>query len=561
MAKRKDKQPQKDVSKIAVVYARYSSSGQREESIDGQLAAAHKYAEAKGYTIIHEYCDRAKTGRNDNRDDFQRMLSDTAKKTFGVIIVWKVDRFGRNREEVVFNKHHCKKNGVHIEYVAENLPDGPESVLLESLYEGMADYFSKQLSQNVKRGLYENAKQHKAVQGKPPLGYRLTPDKHFEIDPDTAPIVKLIFEKYASGETLFQIMDYLNNRGIKTVRGGEFKRTSLDNTLKNEMYIGVYTFLKEGDPRYIRDEDAVPAIVDKETFYKVQEMLMTNKRKPSHNWVYAEYILTGKLFCGLCGEPMVGKAAHGKTKVHNYYACQGHLKKQGCDKQAIRQDVIEPLVMDAVMDLLKDDNLVDYIAEQTYQYYLDDDIEKAEREALESQLAENEKGRNNLVKAVEAGMPYDMAKNRIDELNGEIAALQKALSELDLAKGPTLTKEHILYFLEQFRDYDTKDPETEKKLLSTFVNSIYLQNDTVKIAYNYTANENWSNSHIVTLEEIEKAEKEQAEHRNNTSVRTCPITCALMDKMRTPNLALMPSISWISSTFILTYKLPESKTA
>ena len=98
----------KDIDKIAVVYARYSSAGQKEQSIDGQIAAAQKYAELKGYTIIHEYIDRAMTGRNDNRDDFQRMLSDTAKKSFGVIVVWKVDRFGRNREEITFNKYkHC----------------------------------------------------------------------------------------------------------------------------------------------------------------------------------------------------------------------------------------------------------------------------------------------------------------------------------------------------------------------------------------------------------------------------------------------------------------------
>ena len=82
----------------AVVYARYSSHKQGEQSVEGQLAAAKAYADARGYTIIHEYVDRAMTGRNDNRDEFQQMLSDCGKKQFTVIIVWKVDRFGRNRE-------------------------------------------------------------------------------------------------------------------------------------------------------------------------------------------------------------------------------------------------------------------------------------------------------------------------------------------------------------------------------------------------------------------------------------------------------------------------------
>ena len=131
-----------DGETLAVVYARYSSHGQTEQSIEGQLAAAKTYAAAKGYTIVHEYIDRAMTGRNDNRDEFQHMLSDTAKKQFQVIIVWKVDRFGRNREEITFNKYRCKNTGDRVEYVAENDPESAEGVILESVLEGMAEYYS-----------------------------------------------------------------------------------------------------------------------------------------------------------------------------------------------------------------------------------------------------------------------------------------------------------------------------------------------------------------------------------------------------------------------------------
>ena len=185
-----------DVSNIAVVYARYSSHGQTEQSIEGQLAAAKLYAEKKGYTIAHEYCDRAKTGTNDNREAFQQMLADTAKHSFGVVIVWKVDRFGRNREEITFNKYRCRKNGVRVEYVAESIPDGNEGVILEAVLEGMAEYFSKQLSQNVKRGMQEAAKKHHVLGGKVPLGFRVGADKTYEIDPDNAPVVKMIFEDF-----------------------------------------------------------------------------------------------------------------------------------------------------------------------------------------------------------------------------------------------------------------------------------------------------------------------------------------------------------------------------
>ena len=186
-------------SKLAVVYARYSSHRQGEQSIEGQLAEAYKYAEAHGMKIIHEYVDRAMTGRNDNRDQFQEMLKDTAKKQFDAVILWKIDRFGRNREEIAFNKYRCKKNGVKVVYVAESIPDSPEGVILESVLEGMAEYYSLQLSQNIRRGNRASAEKCQSTGGNRPLGYKTDPEtKRFVIDPDTAPTVRMIFDVITS---------------------------------------------------------------------------------------------------------------------------------------------------------------------------------------------------------------------------------------------------------------------------------------------------------------------------------------------------------------------------
>ena len=479
----------RDISKNAVVYARYSSSGQKEQSIDGQLAAAKKYAEAKGYTIIHEYIDRAMTGRNDDREDFQQMLSDTAKKQFSIIIVWKVDRFGRNREEITFNKYRCKKNGVHVEYVAENMPEGPEGVILESILEGMAEYYSLQLSQNVKRGLLENAKNHKSVNGLPPLGYKLTPDKHFEIDPETAPLVKVIFDKYANGESLFDIIRYLNNNGYTTPRGKPFGRTSLDKLLKNEKYIGVYKYKD-----IIYDEDAVPSIVDKDTFYKVQEMLVKNKRAPVRNWKYSDYILTGKLYCGHCGSAMVGKAGHGKTgKKYDYYICKKN------DKKPVPKEWIESIILEEVHKILNDDEVFNTIIDNTWEYYLQQDNHEKERESMLNQIAKIDKGIINLSRAVEQGMPFNVVSGRLDELNGQKAALQKAISELEIERGFKLTRDHIEFYLEQFRKLDIKNRECEKQLIQVFVNAIFVYDDELKIAFNYSEE---GSRHTITLKDL-----------------------------------------------------------
>lgn len=510
-----------NIENLAVVYARYSSAGQKEQSIDGQLAAAYKYAEAKGYQIVHEYIDRAMTGRNDDRDDFQRMLSDTGKHQFSVIIVWKVDRFGRNREEITFNKYRCKKNGVRVEYVAENMPEGPESVILEAVLEGMAEYYSLQLSQNVKRGLLENAKHHKAVSGTPPLGYKLTEDKHFEVDPDTAPLVRVIYEKYAAGETLFEIIRYLNNAGYKTPRGKPFARTSLDKLLKNEKYIGIYKFKD-----IIYDEDAVPALIDKDLFYKVQDMLEKNKRAPVKNWNYSDYLLTGKLFCGHCGDPMVGKAGHGKSgRKYDYYICKKN------DKKPVRKEWIEETVLQEVHRILDDDEIFRMIVDNTWEYYLEQDTKEHEREAMLKQIADIERGIANLSKAVEQGMPFDVVSGRLDELSGQKIALQKAIAELEIQKGFKLTKDHIQFFLEQFRSMDASDRNCEKRLISVFVNAIYVYDDKLKIAFNYSEE---GQRNTVSLHDVECSH-----------VVHSPTLCRIHTN----------TLSWVKCVFIINMKI------
>ncbi len=183
----------------AVVYARFSSHRQGEQSIEGQVAEAERYAAEHGLTIIHVYADRAQTGRNDNREQFQLMLSDAANKKFDALIVWKTDRIGRNKEEIALNKYHLKKNGVKIYYVAEMIPDTPEGIILEAVIEGMAAYYSEQLSQNIKRGQRASAAKAQSTGGNRPLGYLTGPDKKFIIDPESAPTVKLVFNLYAQG--------------------------------------------------------------------------------------------------------------------------------------------------------------------------------------------------------------------------------------------------------------------------------------------------------------------------------------------------------------------------
>ena len=482
--------------KLAVVYARFSSHSQGEQSIEGQLSEAYKYATAHGYTIVHEYVDRAKSGRSDNREQFQQMLKDTAKKQFDVIILWKVDRFGRNREEITLNKYKCKKNGVRVEYVAETIPNTPEGVILESVLEGFAEYYSLQLSQNIRRGQAESAEKCQSTGGNRPMGYLTGPDKRFILDPDTAPTVKMIFDMYAAGSTVTEIITHLNGLGLRNRRGKAFTNNSLYAVLKNEKYTGVYLYKDK------RIEGGMPRIIDDDTFWKVQEMLKTNKRAPAHKWSKAEYLLTDKLFCGKCGSGMIGESGTSKTGAkHNYYSCSKKKRFRECDKKSIRQAVVEELVINATVDLLKDDELLEFLIENTWQYYQAQDESQEELNALHRELEQTEKAIANLITAIEAGIFNEATKKRMAELEAQQKDLLAAIADREIAKGFHITREYVDFFFRQLRDRDYTDREVQKQLIATFVNSVFLYDDHIKLNFNFS-----SDSRIISLSEAEAAD-------------------------------------------------------
>lgn len=487
--------------KKAVVYARYSSHRQGEQSIEGQLAAAYKYANENGYKIVHEYIDRAMTGRNDNREQFQKMLKDTSKKQFDTIILWKIDRFGRNREEIAFNKYRCKKNGVKVVYVAESIPDSPEGVILESVLEGMAEYYSLQLSQNVIRGQRASAEKCQCTGGNQLLGYYTDPQtKKYMIDEKTAPTVKLIFKLYSEGMTVPEIVEEVNGRGLRTLRGFKFTRNSMYSMLRNEKYIGVYKYKDE-----IRVEGGVPAIIDRETFIKVQEMLKANKKAPSRTWNHAEYLLTDKLFCGKCGSKMIGESGTGKSgQKYNYYTCAKRKKEHACDKKTVHQDYIESKVLNAVLKILYDDSALEHIADAVWEYYKSQQADDETKKSLESELAEIQKATANIMKAIEAGIFNDATKKRMDELDAQRIEIESELAGIELQQTIKITRDYVLFYLMELRKGDAKSPSFQKRLIDVFINAIFLYDDgRITITCNYS-----SDGQIVTLEDIGSIESD-----------------------------------------------------
>ena len=202
----------------AVIYARYSSDSQTEQSIEGQMRVCKEYAEKNGYVVVGEYIDRAMTGTNDKRPAFQQMISDSKKHKWSFVLVYKFDRFARSRYDSAINKSILKKNGVKVVSATEQISNTPEGIILEGMLESFAEYYSAELSQKVKRGLKESRIKGLFTGGPTPYGYDKINQK-LVINKTEANIVRQMFNDDLSGMRIKDIVVKLSNTGIKNKYG------------------------------------------------------------------------------------------------------------------------------------------------------------------------------------------------------------------------------------------------------------------------------------------------------------------------------------------------------
>lgn len=310
-----------NITSNAVIYARYSSHGQTEQSIEGQLRVCKEFAERENLIIVGEYVDRAIPGKTDARPDFQRMISDSKKKQFDYVIVYKLDRFARNRYDSAIYKHKLKANDVRLLSAMENIGDNPESIILEAVLEASAEYYSLDLSQKVKRGMRESVLKGMSIGGVSLYGYTVI-DKKISINEEEAAVMRYLFEEYAKGKPKMDIIKELNNKGIRNNRGKLLNANSFRSNLRNKKYMGVYEFQGE------EYADIYPAIISADTFTKVQQLLDNKAYGQSESYKKkVDYLLRGKVFCGHCGSNMIGESTYNKNKVrYNYYSCRAKRK-------------------------------------------------------------------------------------------------------------------------------------------------------------------------------------------------------------------------------------------
>jgi len=454
-----------------VFYRRYSDSGQSEQSIEGQRKVCYEFAERNGYKIICEYIDRALTGTEaDNRPEFQRMIADSAKRQFQGVLVYQLDRFARNRYDSATYKARLKKNGVKVLSARENISDDASGVLMEAVLEGMAEYFSAELSQKVKRGMRLNAEKCLYTGSGVPLGYKII-DKKFVIDDETSQIIKRIFEMYLSGSTMADIIHYLNANGVKTSQGNQYNKNSIRRILTNKRYNGTYIY---GD---IEIPNGIPSIIDKTTFEQTQIIMEKNKKAPARAKAVEDYyLLTTKLFCGHCNCAITGYSGTSHTtKFYQYYGCVTQRKRDGkCTKKSVQKTYIEDLVVSSVLSALTDeyiDDLARKIAELSVK---EGNTETLKR--LKKLIKKNETATANLIKAIEAGKAVDVLSTQIEKRQSEKADLEAELAKEKMIR-PILTFDEVKFFFEKFKNGDVNDQAYRAALIDTFVSKIFLYDD------------------------------------------------------------------------------------
>ena len=450
------------VANKAVLYLRYSSESQTENSIEGQRRECMAFAKMKDITVLGEYVDRAISGTTDKRPDFQRMVRDSEGGLFGNVIVWKRDRFSRDMFDALKYERALAENGVKVLSATEANLDTPEGTFMKSCNLGYNQFYSEELSVKVKRGQRENVINGRTLGGYLPLGYKVV-DGKYQIDENEGPIIQEAFRLYGNQDYSIQgIQKKFEKEGRRRNDGRIISHSCLEKALKSEKYIGVLKC--EGQ----RNEHAIPALVSKELFEACQKKRNKRKHKNFKLKGKEEYYLSGKVFCKECGSQYLGESGTSHTgKFYTYYKCNG-AKHHKCKARPIKKDVLEGVVLSILLALLADDETGKIIAEYVYAQQKN---EAPEIVLMRKRRVEVEKQIGNFSKAIGMGIITETTKSSLLALESERSQLDEAIAQATLGSRK-FSKEEIRFAIRELSASDITTAKAKSSLLSTFVKRV-----------------------------------------------------------------------------------------
>ena len=473
-------------------YARYSTDKQTDSSIEQQFEEIKKYCERNNHTIIKLYSDSAISGQKDDRENFQKMIDDCIKKKeVQAILVWKLDRFARNRYDSSIYKNKLKNAGIRVISITQNIDDTPEGIILEGLLEAMDEYYCANLSANVKRKLYQNAELCKFNGGFPPLGYDIDENKNYIINEKEAKIVREMFDLYEEGKSLIEITKIFNEKGYKTKNGTEFKKNSLYDMIGNERYAGYYIYrkTKNHNKRITRDdilkiEDGIPAIISKERMKKILEKREKNKRVSFS--AKEEYLLSGLIVCDTCESKYFAKQSTKKnkdgTKSKNlYYRCS-------CEhNRTFKKDYIEEIALRCVKEQILNSSELKDLTNKLNELYKERNFNKKDVIGeLEIELKEINKKLDNLTNAIMNGLYNSNMKETSEKLERRKIEINCIISEYNKQDSKDIiTEEEVKRILENdLKNFDKLDIRKKQAIMKKWIKKIRVMDNQLIITLN-----------------------------------------------------------------------------
>lgn len=477
--------------KTAAIYARFSSDMQREESIDAQIRACKYFAQKSEYDVIKIYSDKAQSGKyTNNREQFNQMLADARNGLFDTILVHKLNRFSRSGKDTLNLLDDLQDIGVEVVSVTERLDNTPEGRLMLYVISGMNEFYSANLANEVMKGLKENAYKCKHTGGTPPLGYDVNSEGCLVLNQHEAEAVYIIFDMYANDEGYTRIIDTLNSNGYRTKRGQLFGKNSLYDILKNEKYTGTYVYNKtcsatrngkhnrhkyKPDEEIIRIENAIPAIISKELFERVQRKMKANQKKTARFKAKAQYLLSGKLYCGECKGAMTGETRRYRGHEYGYYVCNNSRLKRGCTKHNLRQEAIEEAVIKELQSKLFSPEAIENISNRIYNASQDNASAENAIKKINNDIKAIDTKINNLIIALASCPDVPELHEKINQLSDEKKRLKISIAELKMIDhSEKLTLEEIKQTLTLNANLEGCSFEQLKQIIDMFVYRIYV---------------------------------------------------------------------------------------
>ena len=478
----------------AVIYARFSSHSQTEQSIEGQLRECYVYAKRNNLIIVGEYIDRALSGTTDKRPEFLNMIEDSKSHDFDFVLVYQLDRFARNRYDSATYKAKLKKNNVRVISAKENISNDASGVLMESVLEGMAEYYSAELSQKVKRGLRESLMKGNYIGGYILYGYDVI-DKKYVLNESESVIVKSIFESYTNGKKIKEIVDDLNNKGLKTKNGYSFSINIISKMIRNIKYTGKCVI--DGEEY----NNVFPPIIDENTFRICNEIMNKHKhRQRTCKEVDEIYILSGKLYCGECYHLMTAETGTSATgRIYKYYKCSGKRKKLcKCNKHNVKKDDIENFVFEKTKKFVLEPKVIDSIAEVVVSRFNSEISENAILAKLKEELKTKDKAINAILDALEKGICTKSTQERLLKLENEKEKIEEQIAYEEAHQIKPLEKQQIINFLTIYAKKKFNRSTDRNDFFNNFITKVVLYDDKITIMYNTSLNPGEEIYHINT---------------------------------------------------------------